>query len=196
MRGERPTGREAPTRNGPFMLPVKWGLCWARTHSHLPLKKWAGIWSSSGFLGRPVRRKKKKNASLEGLPVPRGPPPAASQMKIKRPTPWLALSKDGVAGVTADGRTANQQEVPGVVYRKFSKELHFLKSLNFLLSPMLPACRLMRNTIVFYPKPWMYDKNWIPDWPHGGAAIFPQWPLKVLHPKTPSDSKSIFENWQ
>lgn len=106
-----------------------------------------------GFRAGQWGGKKKKNASLEGLPVPRGPPPAASQMKIKRPTPWLALSKDGVAGVRADGRTANQQEVPGVVYKKFSKELHFLKSLNFLLSPMLPACRLMRNTIVFYPKP-------------------------------------------
>lgn len=40
----------------------------------------------------------------------------------------------------------------------------------------------------------MYDTNWIPDWPHGGAAIFfpAQWPHKVLHPETPSDSKSIF----
>lgn len=106
------------------------------------------------WVSKPARekRRKKKN-SLEGLPAPRGPPPAASQMEIKRPTPWIALSKDGVAGGAADGRTANQQEVPGVVNRKFSKELQFLKSPNFVLSLTLSACSPMRNMFVIYPKP-------------------------------------------
>lgn len=77
-------GGGAPARNGPFMLPVKWGLCDTHTHTHICYLKWAGIWHSSRL------------ADNQWKPTPGGTSsherssPAASQTGIRRTTPSLA----------------------------------------------------------------------------------------------------------